>query len=133
VRRRTLGRRELLSYTWGVVSRAHLSVLRAGRDDWNAWRHSHPRIIPNLRNARLAGEQLAQYNFYGTDLSKADLSSANLHRAAFGRASLHGTQFRGANLHRVVLSGAEIDRANFDRAILIDADLSFCEIEHANV
>ncbi len=58
-----------------------LRLLKEGVILWNAWRHEHADIHPDLREALLAGLDLRGANLSNTDLSGADLQGTDLSQA----------------------------------------------------
>jgi hypothetical protein len=126
-----------------VADSKHIEILRRGPRAWNAWRRDNPSYIPNLDDAasslserqlgpinggpinlRLASMQRAFFrsaNLSAGDLEAADLSEANLAYARLDRANLKG----------VNLQGAVLDYADFNGAVLIDANLSGASMQHA--
>jgi uncharacterized protein YjbI with pentapeptide repeats len=41
-----------------MANEEHVSLLRRGREVWNAWRNANPDIKPNLNQANLTGANL---------------------------------------------------------------------------
>jgi hypothetical protein len=97
-----------------MANSEHLQILEQGVEVWNQWRQKNPQIRPNLRKAKLHGENLQGVNFNDATLRRADLSATNL-----GDAS-----FRRADLRRANLSEALLVKADFTSAILIETNLS---------
>jgi len=126
-----------------VPDDGHVSLLRSGVREWNAWR-AHSEIVPDLEGADLQGVNLFGANLANArlgravlneavlslaDLSGAVLSSAGLLDARLVQAHLRGTDLRGATLARahVVesdLTGADLTGADLSYASLIAVDLS---------
>src|SRR5262245_52633413 len=119
----------------------HLEILKRGVKEWNQWREAHPDIKPdffgmnltcadlsgaNLRWAVLSGAVLC-----GANLSEADLSEAYLSGAILNEANLSGTNLSGANLIRADLSGADLSGADLSGANLSGADLSGADLSRA--
>lgn len=82
----------------------------------------------NLQNAYLGPRGNVRPNLRGADFYRADLSSASLKgamasRAVFYQACLHNTTLRDADLSRANFFEADLLGANFNNAILTDADL----------
>ena len=88
----------------------------------------------DLSGARLRRCALKGADMTGTQMNMADLSYSDLREAVLEEGSYRGTNFRRANLGRAHLAGACCDAmpldgdrkwpANFDGAILHDADLT---------
>ena len=126
------------------VRQQHLIELRKGRDHWNAWRRTHPDVMPmfaghdfaahdpalildeydfsyaNLTQACVRGMSLRGANFHQAILAKADCTEAHFERANFCRTDLYQTNFTGAflteaNLQGVQLAGTNLTRAHLDR------------------
>jgi hypothetical protein len=91
----------------------HLAILKQGVQAWNRWRQENPQVRPNLRKARLSGQDLRSVNF----------SDANLRRADLRGADLSQSYLRRADLRRANLSGGTLREADFTSAILIETDL----------
>lgn len=136
-----------------MAKKTHLVLLRQGVAVWNAWRARHPRVLPDLPDADLAGfrlegvdlrhanlagtdlqgarlrrANLLEADLSGTDLRRADLREANLRETRLIRASLGETQLDRANLMGTNFSGASLPGARFHEAALaetrfIDVDL----------
>jgi len=82
--------------------------------------------------------KLNEYDFYGADLSganlrSADLSGANLRSADLRSANLSGADLSGANLRSANLSGANLRSADLRSANLSGADLSGANLRSANL
>jgi uncharacterized protein YjbI with pentapeptide repeats len=84
-----------------MADRAHLELLTAGADAWNAWRDENPGLKP--------------------DLSVADLASKNLSGANLKYANLSWADMREARCEYTDLSGADLTNANMGRATFYDA------------
>jgi Pentapeptide repeats (8 copies) len=87
---------------------------------WNKWRDDHPKIKPDLREAKLNGLDLFDANFRQTDLSRADLSYSNL-----------DADFTAASLKFANLTGARIECADFLGAIFVGTILSYLDFSSA--
>ena len=72
--------------------------------------------------------KLNEYDFYGANLSGADLRSANLSGADLRSADLSGANLSGANL-----SGADLRSADLSGANLSGANLSGADLRSANL
>ena len=77
----------------------------------------------DLSGANLSGADLSGANLSGADLSGADLSGANLSGADLSGANLSGADLSGANLSGANLSGADLSGADLSGANLSGADL----------
>lgn len=66
-----------------MANEEHLAILRQGTEAWNAWRHEHEGVIPDLR-----GVNLIRANLSGADLGGADLSRVHLSRTIIGDTNL---------------------------------------------
>jgi uncharacterized protein YjbI with pentapeptide repeats len=92
----------------------HLKLLLASLDapvrenEWNHWRQSRPRIVPDLR---------------GAHLEELDLREVRLHRANLDRAGLSHASLRGSNLHHASLRSARLDEADFSYSEMRRVDL----------
>jgi TIR domain/Pentapeptide repeats (8 copies) len=111
----------------------HLAILNRGVEEWNEWRSEHPDVRPDLREAKLSGENLSGANLSEADLSEADVTralflKANLIRADLTEALLHGADFNEANL-----KWANLRRADFTGANLRDANLRAAKLRDANL
>ncbi len=94
----------------------HLSILKQGVKEWNAWRTDHPHLSPDLRRANLRDSRLE-----GADLKSADLSYAKLRNANLSEANL-----TGANLSHTRCQGADFTQANLTDSKLTDSQLENC-------
>lgn len=130
----------------------HLTRLRAGVDDWNAWRSENPGTVPQLDGADLTGAALEGANLSGAYLRGARLTGANLHAADLGGANLCEAwlcwtdlsdisavcagfvraDLTGADLSRAKLYGAGFAEANLTGAQLYGADLDEAHLEEAD-
>ena len=77
--------------------------------------------------------KLNEYDFYGADLSGANLRSANLSGADLSGANLRSANLSGANLSGANLSGANLSGADLSGANLRSADLSGADLSGANL
>ena len=126
-----------------VADSKHIEILRRGPRAWNAWRRDNPSHIPNLDDAALSlsERQLGPINggpinlkaarmqrafFWSANLSAGDLESADLSGANLAYARLDRANLKGANLQ-----GAVLDYADFNGAVLIDANLRGASLQHA--
>ncbi|MEE0617863.1 MAG: pentapeptide repeat-containing protein [Intestinibacter bartlettii] len=87
----------------------------------------------NLRSANLSGANLRSANLSGADLSGANLRSANLSGANLRSANLSGANLRSANLRSADLRSADLSGANLRSANLRSADLSGANLRSANL
>ncbi len=83
-----------------MANQEQLLQLKAGIEQWNAWR------AENLTVA--------------IDLSKADLSEVNLHRCNLAKVNLNGANLSEADLSKADLRGAELHDVDLSRANLRD-------------
>ena len=113
----------------------HIAKLNKGVKVWNQWRKKHPKLIPNLSNAKLEDPVLGELILTGINfssanlesltllsestLNKADFSKANLREADLGLADLSDSKFVAAHLEGTSFIGADLRNADFR-----DADLS---------
>jgi uncharacterized protein YjbI with pentapeptide repeats len=72
---------------------------------------------------------LSDANFYGADLSLADLSSANLVDAALTDTKLYFAHFNDSNLSNAKLGDAMLHETHFDEAMLTGAQFSSYIVE----
>jgi len=122
--------------------RAHLRILRRGREAWNSWRRRRPEVQPmlaahdftvrdshrsldgydfsytNFTEAILTGLSLRRANFHQAILAKANLGRARLQRANFCRTDLYQTNLEGAWLTGANLQGVQFAKTNLTRARL---------------
>ncbi|MBL8436686.1 MAG: pentapeptide repeat-containing protein [Zoogloeaceae bacterium] len=130
----------------------HLARLRAGVDDWNAWRSANPGTVPELDGADLSGATLEGVNLSAAYLRGARLTGANLRAADLGGANLSeawlcwadlsdisglcagfvGADLTGADLSRAKLYGASFAEANLTGAQLYGADLDEAHLDDAD-
>lgn len=130
----------------------HLARLRAGIDDWNAWRNDNPGTVPLLDGADLTGAALEGANLSAAYLRGARLTGANLRAADLGGANLGeawlcwadlsdisavcagfvGADLTGADLRRANLYGAGFAGANLTGAQLYGANLDDAHLEEAD-
>lgn len=96
-----------------MANSKHLEIVRQGVCAWNEWRKAKPRILPNLRKAKLAGRDLRNANFNDTNLRRTDLSGTDL----------SGASFRRADLRRADLSESTLVGADFTSTTLIDVNM----------
>src|SRR5262245_13461048 len=126
-----------------VANSEHTEILRRGPRVWNAWRQDNPSHIPNLDDAvlslserqmgpinggpiNLSGARTRRAFFRSANLSAGDLESADLSGAKLAYARLDRANLKGVNLQ-----GAVLDYADFNGAVLIDANLSGASMQHA--
>ncbi len=126
-----------------MANQEHIDILRQGVEIWNQWRKENPSIAVDLREANLAGANLAEadlkwVNLQGVDLSKANLCDANLTGARLTSANLATVSLTGAILHMANLSNAYLQnaslfRASLNGAILFEANLSGADLMNASL
>ncbi len=126
-----------------MAVQAHVDMLAAGVDAWNAWRRDHPGLVPDLSGADLrrvdcfaadlSRARLARANLVGQVLSLADLSGADLREASLLDARLVEVRLGGADLRAAVLSRARIVDAELAGADLRGADLSYASLIRVNL
>ncbi len=126
-----------------MANEAHLEMVKAPSGRWNDWRRKNTRVLPDfagadLRDANLAGVNLAKADFSGARLEGASLCGANLTRARFFGASLCGADLNRAtlvkaNLSQADLAGANLNAADLGHAFLIKANLSGASLIEARL
>lgn len=94
-------------------------------------------------NLNLAGQDLRDKNFQGSDcteaklgkaiLSKVNLQGANLSKADLSNAKLNDANLKDADLASANLQGADLTNANLEGAKLGNADLRNANIKGANL
>ena len=106
---------------WSEIRKTREDVLSAykkGQRDFWGW---------NLSDADLRGAELR-----GVDLSLVDLTGANLQGADLRGANLEWAKLAGADLSEADLTGANLKFANFTGAVLRWADLSHADLRFAD-
>jgi hypothetical protein len=106
-----------LARRWHTVVMAnseHLAMLKKGVETWNRWQELRPKN---------------KENFFGADLTRADLgwkdlSEANFNKANLGETILCGSDLRRANLSRANLEGTDFSGASIGYTTFDDVDLS---------
>jgi hypothetical protein len=111
-----------------VANDEHLAILLQGAAAWNDWREKNPRLIPDLREARLQGANLRQANLRWADLSWANLNEADLSGAVLRLANLFEAKLSGANL-----SGADLVCVQLINTDLCNATLTGSRVYGASV
>jgi hypothetical protein len=71
-----------------VAIKAHIEIIAHGSVAWNDWRRKNPAIVPDLRDADLAGVNLSNANLRKAKLRSAKLIGANLSGEISARHSL---------------------------------------------
>jgi len=89
-----------------MANEDQVSRLRDNVAAWNAWRHGHPDVCPDLCAGALRGLDLSGADLAGADLRDADLRGTVLRSARLVRARLDG-----ANLFKAVLDDADLENA----------------------
>jgi hypothetical protein len=87
-------------------------LLDGGIGEWNAWRKSHPGVIPDLHEADLVKADLAGPDGVGVNLYNANLRGANLVGANLQGANLRDADLAGATLGFTVLGNANLTSAS---------------------
>ncbi|MBD2427262.1 pentapeptide repeat-containing protein [Phormidium sp. FACHB-1136] len=95
-----------------MADQTQLDRLRAGVNDWNAWREANPE-----EDIYLSGADLSYANLSYANLSYADLHGANLIHADLSDADLHGANLIYANLIGANLIGANLENTDLIGAI----------------
>jgi TIR domain/Pentapeptide repeats (8 copies) len=126
-----------------MANKAHLAQLMQGVEAWNQWREAHPRIRPDLSEARLIEANLTRANLEETILREANLDGAtlreamlvgaNLVRATLQRADLQAAMLVGANLYQANLRGANFRGANFRDTDLTNTALAGADFTNAYI
>lgn len=113
----------------------HLEHILRGREAWNAWRQTEPKLEPDLSGADLGGANLSLANLSRTDLADAQLLGANLAGANLGGANFTRANLKGANLSAVTtaVAAAEFSGANLSEADLSAANLYGAKLGRANL
>ncbi|HSS43397.1 MAG TPA: pentapeptide repeat-containing protein [Solirubrobacterales bacterium] len=111
----------------------HLKKLREGVEEWNYWRQSSRRVVPDLSKAELAssgdwsGIDLSGVRLEGADLTGMNLEGASLQNATLCGARLVETRLGGADLRAADLSGAIVDGIRYDRRMkCLGAKVELC-------
>jgi Pentapeptide repeats (8 copies) len=112
-------------------------LLETNVEQWNQWRHYHPKWRPNLSGINLSRcylfeADLSDLNLRDADLSRACLIGANLSRADLSRANLMGAYLGEANLKAANLSWTQLLGASLNSADLRGASLLGAQIEQAD-
>ncbi|MDJ0572859.1 MAG: pentapeptide repeat-containing protein [Pleurocapsa sp. MO_192.B19] len=78
-----------------MANEEQLAILNQGVEVWNKWREENPKIIPDLKGAKLRDKHLNKANFSKADIRSADFTKANLTDANFtnSKAGLQSNQF----------------------------------------
>ena len=105
-----------------MANAEHLKKLTEGIRPWNQWR-IQLEVTPDLEGADLNRANLANANFFRTNLSGANLQNASLEGANLEQAYLIGANLYGANLRGAKLEKAYLDFANLFMANLSEAKL----------
>jgi uncharacterized protein YjbI with pentapeptide repeats len=71
-----------------MANKAHVAMLKKGRQAWNAWRRANPDLVPDLEGFDAPYSRLQGYNFRGANLREAKLAGSRLMRASFYGADL---------------------------------------------
>jgi uncharacterized protein YjbI with pentapeptide repeats len=102
-----------------VANKRQLEILKAGVEEWNAWRAKQPPdFAASLQSADLLGAEIQGANLTWADLSRANLVQTNLVQANLRSANLTQADLRGADLRL-----ADLTSANLQRTILAFANL----------
>lgn len=113
----------------------HLKILHQGIEVWNEWRDKHPKIRPDLRDAKLSELDLSEANFRLTDLSWADLSysilNADFAAASLKFANLKGASLADADLGHTDLTGAKLEQTDFIGATFVGTYLGYLDFSSA--
>jgi len=125
-----------------MANENHLTILKQGVDEWNAWRAQKgqtPDLLGAcLRQASLSRANLSQSLMRRANLSRADLAHADLNSADLDHADLHMADLHGANLHKADLrgtnlSGAKMAPVDLGGAILASAILDGADLSGAHL
>lgn len=130
-------------FTESFIQGASFSELQLPGADFSGCTGRHPNFSgSNLEGANFTGAKLPQADFCGANVNAATFARAELPSADFGGALAHGIdmeradltnvragekanfsggKFREANAPKSIWEGSVLDRADFSRAILVDA------------
>lgn len=98
-------------------------IVSFSANEWNNWRKENPHIIPDLRDANVAGVDLSQFNLkkanlMGANLSQTNLTGTNLSKADLTSVKANNTDFCQAILTGVIIEDWEINyQTKFDNII----------------
>jgi uncharacterized protein YjbI with pentapeptide repeats len=115
----------------------HVAMLKQGVAAWNAWRHSHPDVFPDLSDSDLTQADLRMADLSRVNLSRAKLSGPEPSPILMGLKLLisdlseipeHGADLSGANLR-----GADMKQANLRWALTKNADLTQADLRWADL
>lgn len=116
-----------------MANQEHLRILKKGVEAWNKWRKNHPRIKPDLSNAKLEFTDLVGLDLRCTNLCRANLVNADLHRVALSWANLSGANLESTRLRTADLFDADLGGANLSNSELIGANLRHAELSKASL
>ncbi len=126
-----------------MPDKQHLSLIKQGKNTWNAWRKDNPGVIPQLRSAELTDFNLSGYDLHDAYLRKAHLKGACLENCKLREANLSGAHLEGALLRKADMSGvnlrashlkeADLSHADLKSAILVGTDLRKAILNNAEV
>src|SRR5690348_4436747 len=102
-----------------MANEHHLSILRQGKEAWNAWRDTHRDIFPDL-----SGANLIRVDLPGTYFSNDDLL---FNRKEFAKPIIP-INFQKANLCSANMAYANLTGADFDGADLSDANIAMASL-----
>lgn len=113
-----------------MANREHIEILKQGRDAWNKWRATDEDSEPDLsgvaflERAKLVAFNLAQVDFRGSNLRRAELGLADLQRANLSTVDLRGARLEGVSLANADLTETDLRGAHLSLVIFGDATVS---------
>lgn len=141
-----------------MANSEHMALLQQGVKAWNAWRHQHPRVRPDLSavqaskveheisllaaavvNEAMPGAAppdeggLSGVDLAGADLHDAKLRGVNLSRANLMLADLRSADLRHANLTGTIMTSCKLSKCDFRGAIMNGAILRFATLDRARL
>ena len=109
----------------------HVSVVKSGKAEIDAWRTINNRIWMDLKGADLRDIDLSGANLSHAALHNADFQGTNLCEASLLHSDAPGARFVGADLTGLETGAANLAGAEFDSSDVRGANLSLTNLSRA--
>lgn len=107
-----------------MLNKKQLNLIKTDLDAWNNWRNAKPKAKVNLFGAKLIRAALAHINLSRADLTEANFTDSNLEYAEFNSAVLSDANLSKTNLWHTKFIRADLSGVDFSGAYLRSAKLT---------
>jgi uncharacterized protein YjbI with pentapeptide repeats len=105
----------------------HIDILREGADKWNAWRKTHPDIVPDFTDARLEDITITGANLEKAKFIRAVISQVHLRRSEFSDADFSNATIKNCDFSDSTLCRSKLVETRCTNVQLTNTNLSLVE------